>query len=354
MTDSPAFSFAAVPADEFERLAHAAGRSVPVEQAEVWEAYDTAVPGRRPWGRVVARDAGGTARALIALTRFEGRGFTYLWAKHGPVWLLAEGEHPSPADEAAFHAGLRAHIAATDPRIAFVRLHAHHRTGDLKPLLQSVTYDETVEVDLTLGEDGMMAAMGKTGRKKLRRTLRDEGFALSEERSISREGFDELYEIYAETARRDGFGIYPASVYYALLTSLGDAARLWVARRTDAPGTPGRPVSWVISTFYDGVGQDYYGGSNSEGLETNAALRLKWFILTSLSAEGGRRYDMMGVGSALSPQLMGVRQFKLQFADDTTPVDASWDLPVKPLLYRGLTLALAAKRAVDRLRGGRR
>nr|WP_255633366.1 GNAT family N-acetyltransferase [Demequina sp. TTPB684] len=192
--------------------------------------------------------------------------------------------------------------------------------------------------------------MGKTGRKKLRRTLRDEGFALSEERDISREDFAELYEIYRETAVRDSFGIYPADVYFTMLTALGEAARLFVARRTDGPGEPGRAVSWVLSTFYDGVGQDYYGASNAEGFETNAALRLKWHILMSLKAEGGKRYDMMGVGSAKAPQLMGVRQFKLQFAETTTPVAPSWDVPIKKLTYRGLSLALAAKRA---LRGRR-
>jgi lipid II:glycine glycyltransferase (peptidoglycan interpeptide bridge formation enzyme) len=289
-----------------------------------------------------------------------------LWAKHGPVWLT-----PPTADaELTFRRALRSFVASRSPQIAFVRLHAHHEAPDLRPLLQSVTYDETVVVDLTPSEDEIMAAMGKTGRKKLRRTLRDEGFLLTEESDISREGFDELYEIYRETAARDGFGIYPAEVYYSMLTTLGDSARLFVARRSDSPSsdipstdgpgddepqTPGRAVSgravsWVISTFYDGIGQDYYGASNAEGFETNAALRLKWHILMSLKAEGCERYDMMGVGSAKAPQLMGVRQFKMQFADETTQVDPSWDVPVKPWTYRALTAALTAKRALVKLR----
>lgn len=343
-------------AEAFEDLADAAGVPVPIEQAAVWDAFDAAIGERTPWGRLVALDSSGKANAVIALTEYEGRGFRYLWAKHGPVWLT-----PPTADaELAFRDALRSFVASRSPHIAFVRLHAHHEAPDLRPLLQSVTYDETVVVDLTPSEDEIMAAMGKTGRKKLRRTLRDEGFLLTEERDISREGFEELYEIYRETAARDGFGIYPAEVYFSMLSTLGDSARLFVARRTDAPDddaakTPGRAVSgravsWVISTFYDGIGQDYYGASNAEGFETNAALRLKWHILMSLKAEGCERYDMMGVGSAKAPQLMGVRQFKLQFAEETTPVDPSWDVPVKPLTYRALSVALAAKRTLAKLR----
>lgn len=324
---------------------HEAGLAVPIEQAAVWDAFDDAIEGRSPWGRLAAYGADGRAVAVVSFTRYAGRGFFYLWAKHGPIWLDA----PSANAERALRAALRTYVAASDPSIVFIRLHARHEARDVRPLLQSVTYDETVEVDLTPSEDDIMLAMGKTGRKKLRRTLRDDEFALSEERHISREGFEELYAIYRETADRDGFGIYPAEVYFSMLTTLGDAARLFVARRIGATDSgAGRAVSWVLSTFYDGVGQDYYGGSNLEGFETNAALRLKWHILMSIKADGGTRYDMMGVGSAKAPQLMGVRQFKLQFADETTPVDPSWDVPVKPFTYRVLTLALAAKRALRR------
>lgn len=342
----PALTLHRIDATTLEALVHEAGLRVPVEQAGIWDAYDTAVPGRSPWARLTARTADGTDVAVISLSAYQGRGFTYLWAKHGPVWL----SEPSAAAEKALRDALRDFVRKADPKVVMVRMHVHHEARDLKPLLQTVTYDETVTVDLTASEEDMMAAMSKTGRKKLRRTLRDEGFVLTEERGISAEGFAELYAIYKETAQRDGFGIYPANVYLTMLSSLGDAARLFVARRSDGPGAPGRAVSWVLGTFYDGVGQDYYGGSNAEGFDTNAALRLKWHILTSLKAEGGVHYDMMGVGSAKAPQLMGVRQFKLQFAEQTTAVDPSWDVVVKPLTYKALSVALAAKRLLTRLR----
>ena len=141
-----------------------------------------------------------------------------------------------------------------------------------------------------------------------------------------------------------------------MLESLGSAARVFVARRTDAgddetPRTPGRAVAWIISTVFDGVGVDYFGGGNAESLATNAALRLKWHIFTTLKAEGVTRYDLMGVGSARAPQLMGVRQFKLQFADATTPVDGAWDVPVRGTSYGLLVRALGLKHALGGVLG---
>jgi Acetyltransferase (GNAT) domain len=339
VTNDPTLRCETIDADAFEALAHDAGLKVPIEQAAVWDRFDAAIEGRSHLVRLAVGPTGGAPVALVSLTTYSVRGFPYVWARHAPLMLV----EPTPEAELAVRAALVRHSKDEWPQVVFLRLQAHHEAPDLNPLLQTITYDETVTVDLTPSEDEIMASMGKTGRKKLRRTLRDEGFSLTEERGISREGFDELYGIYRETADRDGFGIYPAELYYSMLETLGDAARLFVARRTDGPGAPGRAVSWVLSTFYDGVGQDYYGGSNLEGFETNAALRLKWHILMSLKADGGERYDLMGVGSAKAPQLMGVRQFKLQFAEETTPVAPSYDVPVKSVTYYGLRWALAAK-----------
>ena len=346
MTNDPTLRCETIDADAFEALAHDAGLKVPIEQAGVWDAFDAAIEGRSHLVRLAIGPAGGPPVALVSFTTYSVRGFPYVWARHAPLMLV----EPTPDAELAVRAALVRHSKDEWPQVVFLRLHAHHEAPDLQPLLQTITYDETVEVDLTPSEEDIMQAMGKTGRKKLRRTLRDDDFVMTEERDISREGFDELYAIYRETADRDGFGIYPVELYYSMLQTLGDSARLFVARRKDETGAPGRAVSWVLSTFYDGVGQDYYGGSNLEGFETNAALRLKWHILMSLKADGGVRYDMMGVGSAKAPELMGVRQFKLQFAEETTPVAPSYDVPIKLVTYYGLKWALAAKHRLGRRR----
>lgn len=335
-----------VTTDEFLELARTSGRPIPIEQGPAWDAYDARVEGREHWRRLVVR-AGDDAVAVISLTAYEGRGFRYLWARHGPIWI---------AEETAAHAkvlrrALADYVRREAPWAVFIRLDARHEADDLRELLQTLTYDRTVVIDLTRDEDDILASFSKRGRYKTRRTLKDTDMTVTEESGCTPEEFEELYEIYRETAERDGFGIYPASVYLDMLEALGEHARLWVARRHDSgpDGSlrPGRAISWVLSTVYDGAGCDTYAAGNKEARDCNAAIRLKWEIFTALKAEGVTQYDLMGVGSDRAPTLMGVREFKEQFGD-VVEVDPAWDLPVRKLRYQSLVWALKAKRALKR------
>ncbi|MDE0572152.1 peptidoglycan bridge formation glycyltransferase FemA/FemB family protein [Demequina sp. B12] len=331
---------------EFVDLARRANHPVPIEQAPVWDAYDEAVEGRAHWRRLVLK-AGDDAVAVISLSAYEGRGFRYLWARHGPVWVAEQ----TSARAKMVRRALVAYVKAEAPWAAFIRLHAATADSDLRELLQTVTYDRTVVIDLTPDEEAILGSFSKTGRKKVRRTLRDTDMVVTDESGISAEDFAELYEIYRETAERDGFGIFPIEVYLNMIEALGENARVWVARRhdtgPDGDRKPGRAVSWIISTVYDNAGCDVYGGSNAEAFATNAAIRLKWEILLRLKAEGVTQYDLMGVGSERAPTLMGVRDFKAQFGE-IVEVDGAWDVPVKPLRYRALVWALKLKRALGR------
>jgi lipid II:glycine glycyltransferase (peptidoglycan interpeptide bridge formation enzyme) len=331
----------------FMDAARAFGEPVPIEQAPAWDAFDRAVEGRTPWRRLAVLEGADAVVALIALTEFEGRGFTYLWAKHGPMWP----SRPTADAEAAVRRALVEYVRAEAPSVAFVRMHAWHEAPDLHELLQTVTYDTTVVIDLTRSEDEILASFTKRGRYKTRKVLKDEDMTVTDESGMSAEEFRELYEIYRETAERDGFGIFPMDVYTTMLESLGEHARVFVARRHDTGPDgdlkPGRAVSWVISLVHDGAGVDFYAGGNREARDTNAAILLKWKIFTTLKAEGVKRYDLMGVGSDRAPQLAGVGEFKHQFGDDVR-VDGAWDVPVKAARYRALVLALKLKRALRR------
>jgi len=340
---------------DFEDFVRVHGHPVPIEQSPRWDAFDATLTGRSPWRRLAVwatADADQPAPlsaqtdmpvAVIALTHYAGRGFHYLWARHGPVWLT----EPSPRHERQLRDALRAYVSAEDPQIDFLRLHAHHEADDLKPLLQTITYDRTVQIDLTVPVDERMAALSKSTRKKLRRTLEDEAVVIADETALAAEDFSEYYNILEETAERDGFGVYGPEVYQSMVRTLEPAARVFVARRTDQGPepelTPGRAVSWILCTAHDGIGTNYYSGQTAEGRATNVGVRLRWELCAILAAEGVRTYDLMGVDSPRAPTLAGVGAFKRQFGPEID-VAGAWDVPLKPLRYRVLTLLLRAKR----------
>ncbi|WP_062384333.1 lipid II:glycine glycyltransferase FemX [Demequina iriomotensis] len=333
--------------DRFLELARRGDHPVPIEQAPAWDAYDAAVPGREHLARLGVMDAAGEAVAVVSLSRYEVRGFPYVWAKHGPIPLVER----TPENEKAIRDALVADLRVRYPWATFLRMHARHAAPDLRELLQTVTFDHTVIIDLTPDSDAIMSTFSKRGRYKIRRTLKDEAMTVTEETGLTAEAFAELYEIYRETAAGAGFGIFPAEMYLTMLEALAPHARIWVARRHDAGAdgdlAPGRAIAWVIAVVHERGGTDYYAGNNLEARDTNAALRIKWEILMTLKAEGVREYDLFGVGSERAPQLMGVREFKQQFGD-IVECDGAWDVPLKPLRYRALVAALRLKRLIAR------
>lgn len=328
-------TLAAIDAETFDRLTQQV--SLPIEQSPEWDEFDEALDGREPW-RVFAVRAGGQAWCVVRLSLYSGRGFTYIWAKHGPVWLT----EPTPEREAQVRRLLVAAIRKARPRTAFVRLHARHRAEDTRELLQTMTYDQTVIVDLRPSEDEIFADMRQRGRRCIRKGLKDETLAVTEETGLGRQEFAALYELLVETGARDGFGIAEEQVYWTMLQSLGQQrARIFVTRRE------GRALAWAIVTVHDRRGVYYYGASNAEGRKAWAADLLHWRIMQTLKDEGVESYDFMGTASDRAPELRGVTEFKTKFASEQTPVDGAWDVPVQPILYRGLVRALAAKRGVS-------
>ena len=315
--------------------AGAAGIDPPLEQTPDWDRFDRAVPGREPWKKL-AWQIDGKTRALIALTKMEGRGFHYLWAKHGPIWA---GSAPTPQEEAALRDDLRRLVRGSDRSVAFVRLHAFAPAEDLHDLLQSVTFDRTIILDLTKDEDQLLAEMKKRGRRDVRKALRDSSMVAADETSRALEVFPELYELLVETGQRDEFGISPRVTYERMIESLGAAnCRLFTVRRE------GRPLCWGIVTNTATQATYYYAASSAEGRKAGAPDLLVWSMTCLLRELGIRTFDMMGIDSDRAPQLAGVRGFKTKFTEEIAEVAGAWDVPVRPLYYRALTEALKAKR----------
>lgn len=330
----PTSRIVSLPPEEFMSRAAAAGVALPLEQSAAWDRYDVASPGRTPYGRY-AWQVDGEDRAFISLTAFSGRGFRYLWAKEGPVWT----EEPTARYEERFQSDLMAALKK-DRRYAFVRLHAHHRSSRLHELLQSIPFDRTVILDLSLSSEDLLASMKKRGRRDVRKSLRNEDLVASEETARAEQVFDELYDLLKETGDRDGFGIAPKSSYLRMLSSLGpEHARLFTVR------AHGEPYCWGIVTVNGPRATYYYAASSAAGRKAGAPDLLVWHMTETLRDAGVTTFDLMGIDSERAPQLAGVRGFKTKFSEKIAEVPGAWDLPLQPVVYHGLTLALKAKRS---------
>ena len=318
----------------------------PVEQTEAWERFEEAM-GRPLWGRYLYEDEGKPV-AAIALYRYEMGGQTFLWAKHGPVWLKEQ----SPEREAHLRRLLRSVVKERDRSVRFIRMHARYRDTDLRELLSTITYDRTYVIDLVPKTPEKMAAvMPKDGRravKRAERVAREAGCTISDETGLSREEFDKVYEVLRETAERDGFKPHDAEVYWTMLTSLGeDNARLFVLRKD------GVPHAWdlILTSGKDAVA--YYGASSNESRTFRGAEALDWWAACTLAQEGYRGLDLMGAGSTRVPALYTVGQYKKRYAQHVTEVDGAWDVPVSRVIYSGMSVAKRLRDALRARRGSR-
>ena len=331
----------AITADEM-RIAAAGVVPLPIEQAAVWEGFEES-QGHSLWGRYEWYE--GTKRvALIALYRYSLRGVTYLWAKHGPVWL----KEATPARERALRDDLRVAVHAQDPSVAFIRLNATYADSDLRDPLQIITYDRTVIIK-TYGGDAekILEDFTKEGRRQIRRSLKNlqgTDAQFSDETARACEDFSEYYGVLCETAQRDGFSPHPAQVYTQMLSSLGaEHARLYAAR------VDGELACWDLVLINDGYAECYYGATTARSRTLGMMPLLDYEVAQKLGVElaADAGIDLMGAHSPRVPELFGVGKYKLAFATSYTDVPGGWDLPLKPRLYGLLAFLLRIKRSLS-------
>ncbi|WP_312348144.1 GNAT family N-acetyltransferase [Actinomyces sp.] len=332
MTDT---GFRSLTAEEMRRAA-AGVVPLPIEQTAVWEAFE-ASQGRTLWGRYAWEEDGRTC-ALVCLHETSLRGFTYLWARHGPVWLKEQ----SPQRAQRFRTDLAQLVRQRDRRVVFVRLHSTYSACDLREPIQGITYDRTVVIDTTGGtEESVLESMTTDGRRAVRRARKrmDEGGGrLLEETGLDREQFDEYYSVLVETATRDGFRPHPEQVYWDMMTTLGpEHARLFGIR------VDGELVCWDMVVLNDRRAMTYYGASSARARSVLGPDALDFGVAVILAGEGIQGLDLMGAHSPRVPELYGLGRYKQRFARSFTDVDGAWDMPVHTGVYTLLVRALHAK-----------
>lgn len=305
---------------------------VPIEQTEPWQVFE-ASQGHDLFGRYVYC-VGKKAVAAVALYRYEVAGHRYLWAKHGPVWLSEQ----TPQREADVRRLLAAEVRRRDRGVVFIRMHARFRADGLSDPMGLITYDRTIVIDLRpRTPEAIAAAMPRDGRRGVRRAervAREAGAVIRDETGLSREAFDEIYQVLVETSQRDGFRPHPAQVYWDMLTCLGPQhARLFVLR------VDGVAHCWDLVTVRGPHATAYYGASSNRSRDFRGAEALDWAVACQLAEEGIDGFDLMGAESSRVPELYSVGRYKRRFAQYATEVDGAWDVPLRPWRYRALAQA---------------
>ncbi len=222
------------------------------------------------------------------------------------IWVKADGEPPIALDAA------RGILSAEGWRFS----------------PQQIQFRNTAITDLRQSDDALLAAMKPKWRYNLRLAER-RGVQVRLAPIISDADAHLLYDLYAETARRDGFAIRRAEYYFDAWRTMGGIACF--AERAD------ETLAALVLFQFAGVAWFFYGMSRSTGREHMPNHLLQWHALRWARAQGCQTYDWWGAPDDPhnpNDRLAGVWRFKEGAGARFVEGIGAWDYAPFPTIYR--------------------
>jgi len=175
---------------------------------------------------------------------------------------------------------------------------------------------------------------------------------------VARVGRDELpafYELLVSTAKRDGFLIRGRPYFETLFDCLEPAGliAMFLAR------FEGRPVAGALCMGFGPRLTYVYGASSNKHRNVMPNHLMQWHMIRWAREEGYKIYDFRGVspirdGKPAEEHLAGLNRFKEGFGARYLEYAGTFDLPLRPVVYRAWRLgAPLAIETLKRFRRGR-
>jgi len=205
-----------------------------------------------------------------------------------------------------------------------------------------------VLLDLRPSEDEILANM----KQKTRYNIRLAGRKGVQVRSGEQEDFGMLFQMYAETALRDGFTIRGEDYYQSVWQTFFEAGML-TPLITEVEG---QAVAGLMLFTFGGRAWYIHGMSRAAHRNLMPAYLLQWEAIRAAKSKGCWEYDLWGAPDEFSEThpMWGVYRFKRGLGGTVAQYLGAWDYPLRPWLYRLYTNILPAVMGVMRRRGNAR
>jgi len=290
-------------------------------QSWAWGEFKRRSGGWKPMRLLALRDGGPVAGVQTLARRVMG--LPSLYAPRGPWWR----------DDANGQAGLAALTHWLRQKAAFRApfLRADPLIADIAPLaavgfrlaLRQVQPRATIVVDLTPPDDKLLAAFNSQVRYNIRHALK-KGVVV-EEGGV--EAVRPFWELLKATAERKGFPERDLSYFVQLSESLGERARVFLARYN------GEIVYGALIVVFGQTAYYLYGASGGDRSVKPSELGQYQAMLWA-KRQGATRYDMWGIPAhpAKEHPLYGVYMFKSGFGGAEEHFVGALDLPLTPVV----------------------
>lgn len=214
-------------------------------------------------------------------------------------------------------------------------------------------------IDISKSDDEILAQMKQKGRYNIR--VAEKSGVVIENPPAGGANIDDFYNIFCETAKRDGFEIRPKEYFENLMQKFAsnDIAELFVAKYN------GKTIAAVIATFFADTASYLYGASSNDFRNVMAPYLLHWQIIKRAKEKECKFYDLLAIEPFRDPQTAisykeninnyqpaedgrrkaelhkyaGITRFKEQFGGQKVQLVGSWDLIYKPTWYKLFKIA---------------
>jgi lipid II:glycine glycyltransferase (peptidoglycan interpeptide bridge formation enzyme) len=232
----------------------------------------------------------------------------------------------------------------------------------LKRAAADIQPPDTVFVDLTLPQEGILAAM----KSKWRYNISLAGKKGVQVNTPNEQGLEAFYALLQETAVRDGIAIHSIDYYQTLFALCAERyinavnrVENWVNQnnpqlRLYTATHEGDTLAAIVVLFYGEYATYLYGASSGVKRNLMAPYALQWKAMQDAKAAGCRHYDLFGIPPNDDPShpMAGLYLFKTGFGGKVLHRPGSWDYVYKPIVYRLFRIAEAARKKLrDRKKG---
>ena len=239
-----------------------------------------------------------------------------------------------------------------DPEVSYKGVgelvEAELRQFGWRPIQKQAQFKNTLVLDLRQDEEALLKGMKQKWRYNIRLAKR-KGVLV---RRGGLEDLELLYDMYAQTASRDGFVIRTRKYYlqaWSLFVSSGLAQPL--IAEVDGASVAGQVVYRFGKTAWY-----LYGMSTTFHREKMPNHLLHWEAIRWAKEQGCQTYDFVGAPDEPdeSDAMWGVYRFKKGFGGELVKTIGEWDYALRPLAYRAYRIVMPMALSVMRVMGRRR
>ena len=217
---------------------------------------------------------------------------------------------------------------AKEAEVVFLRIEPAEKIGGIKSKDTSPVC--TAIVDLNETEDELLAAMHPKTRYNIKVAAKH-GVAVGILPAANSGSFDAVWDLFEETAKRDGFRTHERGYYEKQI--LMSEIKVFCAEHE------GKILAAAIVIFEGDTATYLHGASSNEFRNVMAPYALHWGIMRYAKTHGCAKYDLWGISDDPKSGWGGITRFKRGWGGDDLCAPGTFDLPANNFWYSVYRLA---------------